>query len=235
MDRRALPFLLVVSLAAGCVSDGAGTLLVSDSPFGAPVLTPQATQTTFAPATTEIAARVDLLGRNLVAANSEIGARPLFRTIGAPQPEIFHRGTAEIYISEGLVKQCAGDGQLAALLCHELGQMVSEREAVAAPRAWQAPLEPPPEVRVGNDNGGLSAAPDLTRQAELAKYRPPGRRQSPPPPPDPDALARGYLQKAGYAVTDLDAAAPLFRAAAANATLEKQVITPGPQRPWTTQ
>src|SRR5262249_39695897 len=76
-------------------------------------------------------ARVDAGGRQLLAANPQVGAKPLFHTIGAPQPEVFHRGTSDVWVTEGLVRQCATDGQLAALLCLELGKMVAEREAAA--------------------------------------------------------------------------------------------------------
>ena len=40
---------------------------------------------------------------------------------------------ADVVITEGLVRQCTSDGQLAAVLCTELGRLVSEREALAPP------------------------------------------------------------------------------------------------------
>src|SRR5262245_41303759 len=75
---------------------------------------------TLSPGSTEAAARVDTIGRGILAANPTIGAKPLFRTIGAPRPEIFHRGTEDVYVTEGLVRLCETDGQLAAVLCAEL-------------------------------------------------------------------------------------------------------------------
>jgi hypothetical protein len=231
MVLRTCPILLLLLLTAGCF-DKESTPLVPDSPFGRRVVPPTPTQATYAPAATAVAARVDMLGRNLLSANPQIGIRPLFRTIGAPQPEIFHQGTAELFITEGLVKQCTSDSQLAALLCLELGKMISEREVQAARSARQPNLDPPPDVPVGNNYGSFGGAPDLTRQAELAKYRTPAAREAPPPPPDPNDLARAYLQKAGYPATELDAVAPLLRQAANSSSLEKSVTT-GPPRPWT--
>ncbi|HMC66561.1 MAG TPA: M48 family metalloprotease, partial [Gemmataceae bacterium] len=144
------------------------TATVPESPFGnqATAASPVRPSFTQAPAAVAVAARVDALGRQILAANSEIGAKPLFNTIGAPHPTLFHKGTSDIYITEGLVKQCATEGQLAALLCHELGAMISEREALAGPFKSADP-GPPVEVRVGTDSGGAFGPADQTRLAEL--------------------------------------------------------------------
>src|SRR5262249_57902882 len=77
------------------------------------------------PGSTEAAARVDQVGRKILEANPQAGVKPVFRTIGAPQLEVFHRGTLEVIVTEGLVQQCPDEGRLAAVLCHELGRMVS--------------------------------------------------------------------------------------------------------------
>jgi hypothetical protein len=217
----------LVGMASGCATDEGAVQRVPDSPFGAPVVPPAPTRASFAPASTAAAARVDTIGRGILGANPQTGLRPLFVTIGAPQPEIFHRGTADIDITEGLVNQCASDGQLAAILCQELGKMVAEREALSSPRS-RVNDGPPPAVRITNDSGS-----DLTYLAEQAKYRAPAAREAPRIMPDPQALARDYLTKAGYPPTELDNAEPLLRQAAANARLEKQFINPGPARPWT--
>jgi hypothetical protein len=193
---------------------------------------PQTAPLNVAPATTEAAARVDTIGRGILAANPQIGAKPLFRTIGAPRPEVFHRGTDDVYVTEGLVRLCETDGQLAAVLCAEVAKMVAEREA-AAPAAVRRPERLPPiDVPVGAD--GLAGAPDQTRLRELADYERQKRQQARPerlPPPDASALARGYLRtyllRAGYAPQDIDAAAPLLQQAAANFVFEK-LMTTGP-------
>lgn len=177
------------------------------------------------PASTEAAARVDTVGRGLIAANPQTGLDTrslMFHTIGAPQAEVFHRGN-DIFITEGLVRQCTTDGQLAAVLATELGKMVSEREA-ATPAAVRRPERPPPiDTGIGRD-AGWGVAPDQTRMRELADYDRDRRdRQQAVAPPDPIALARLYLVRAGFHDADLTAAAALLHQAQANAGLEKQI------------
>jgi predicted Zn-dependent protease len=215
-------WIVVLSLlaSAGCMSEEPTALVPSD-PFHPPRATPPA-RTSFAPPSTAAAARVDTLARKILQANPQAGVRPWFRTIGAPQPEIFHVSTGEIDITEGLVNQCKTDDELAAVLCHELGKMVAEREVLAGSR--RPDRTPPPEVRVGNDYPGATSSADLTRLAELGKFeKEHPRRPVPVQPPDPQVLARRYLTKAGFEEKTLDAVAPLLQAAAANTTFEKQL------------
>jgi hypothetical protein len=208
---------------AGCFAVDAPA---PESQFRPPSSTSAAPPPNLTPASTEAAARVDQLGRRILAANPQAGARPLFRTIGAPEPEVFHRGTGDVFVTEGLVRQCAGDGQLAAILCAELGKMVAEREALA-PAATRRPERPPPiDPGIGRDSG-WGTAPDQTRLRELADYDKERRqRQQPVAPPDPAALARVYLLRAGYHDEDLQAAAPLLQGANAHTTFERQMAAP---------
>src|SRR5262249_14272556 len=76
---------------------------------------------------------VNKVSKQLLDANKSLGIQPLFSTIGAPDPEIFHQGTGAVYITESLVRQCKTEGQLAAILSMELGKMISEREALVNP------------------------------------------------------------------------------------------------------
>jgi hypothetical protein len=229
---------VVLILAAGCFNAGAPrTPLVPSDPYAGAPPVPPGMKVAYAPADVPTAARVDTLGRQLITANPQTGLRPQFRTIGSPELELFHQGTTEIDITEGLVKRCATDGQLTALLAHELGKMVAEREALAGPQARTPERPPPMEVRVGNDNLGGFGAPDQTHLAELGKFEReqhrPGNR--PPPLPDPKALSRTYLTKAGYPESDLEAVEQLLRAAADNTTFARQLKAPpstGP-RTWT--
>jgi hypothetical protein len=184
---------------------------------------------TTAPASTETAARVDAVGRCITAANPQSGARPqslLFHTIGAPQVEVFHRGTSDIFITEGMVRLCATDGQLAAVLCTEMGKLVSEREALTPADVRRPDHTPPIDTGIGRDSG-WGVAPDQTRLRELADYdRDRKQRSQAVAPPDPCALARMYLVRAGYHDADLQAAAPLLHQAQGNAALEKQMTAP---------
>lgn len=231
MSRRG--WLLFLPLVAGCWLEESATPQVPGDPFHA---TPPAgagwVRAPFAPPSSETAARVEAVGRKILLANASTGVRPVFRTIGAPQPEIFHVGAREVDVTEGLVNGCKSEAELAAVLCHELGKMVSEREALAGPRARSPDREPPPEVRVGNDYVGGMGSADQTRLAELSRYEKERRRSGTSlPPPDPRALARNYLVKAGYPEAGLDAVAPLLQAAAANTTFEKQLTPAGPGKP----
>jgi hypothetical protein len=220
-------FSALLLVAIGCFPQETSTTLVPSNPFGnAP--SPQTARIAPLPASVQVAARADTIGRKIVAANPQLGMDPLFRTIGAPQAEIFHQGTAEVDITEGLVNQCVTDGQLAALFALELGKMVSEREFLAGPQARVPEREPPMEVRVGNDNAGVFGPADQLHRAELAKYEKERRQRAANATVglDPQVLARGYLTKAGFAVTDLDEAAPLLRSAADHNRLAKQILTP---------
>jgi hypothetical protein len=213
-------------LAAGCqpfeIASEPKTATVSSNPFGLQAET-RTTKVQHQPADEALAARVDATGRKLLAANPQLGLKTtLFATIGnAPQPEVFHVGTNMVYVTDGAVKHCASEGELAALLALELGKIIAEREAAASPAMRSPERLPPIQVPIGNAVHNTN--PDLVNQVELAKYeqeRP--RRHKSLPRPDPDSLARGYLEKAGFQPADLDAVQPLLQACRNNATLERQ-------------
>jgi hypothetical protein len=213
-------------LLAGCVPGEQGKLLVSN-PFGQSPEVQQyrAMSPPSSPQGEKAAKRVLCVGQQVVQANPEMGLRPLFATIGgAAQPEIFHRGQTEIIVTEGLVKECVSDGQLAAVLCRELGKMVAERELLTLPATRQPERTPPQDVPVGNDAGGVLGMSDGVHRAELARFE---RERHPQdvtvPPPSPEVLTRRYLHQAGYSLDDLDAAAPVLRQCDANGTWQKQL------------
>lgn len=198
------------------------TATVSSNPFGLQE-TRRSAKVSYQPADEALATKVDGIGRKLLAANPQLGLKTtLFATIGnAPQPEIFHTSAGMVYVTEGLVTRCAAEGELAALLALELGKIVADREASASPQMRDPERLPPIQVPIGNS--GQVTNPDLVHQVELAKFekqRP--RRQRTLPRPDPQQLARGYLEKAGYQTADLDSVQPLLQAAQQNMTLERQ-------------
>jgi hypothetical protein len=175
------------------------------------------------PATAEAATRVGMVGQKVLNANPQLGIRPLFMTIGAPSSEVFHQGSATITITEGLVKQCNSDGQLAAVLCSELGKIMAEREIASALEARKAPRYAPMDVRVGNDYAGPFGPADRTDLADQLKVERDFATQAPLNGPDPRALAQAYLVKAGFGGSELDAVAPLLRATEKNTRLETQL------------
>jgi hypothetical protein len=201
---------------------------VPNNPFGYAPTPVVPRQTAYTPAPVETAARVDMLGRRIVAANRERGLEPAFWTIGAPQAEIFHQGTSKIVITDGLAKQCTTDGQLAAVLCSELGKMISEREAAAGVRARVPERSPPLGPPVGGDHGGAFGAADQLQRAELAKYEQERERKiavAAASAPDPKTVARDYLVKAGFAPTELEGVASLLKAAGEQNSFAKQLGT----------
>ncbi len=221
--------LLPVLTLSGCLLNESPAPLVPADPFSPPASgTPVRTQTaTFAPAATQVAARVEAIGVKVLDANKQASLRLRFHTIGSPQPEIFHVQDRDLFVTEGLVNQCKTDGELAAVLCQEMGKIVTEREIRAGPKARNPEREPPPDLRIGTDYVGGLGSPDQTRLAELARFdKERSRAAAPLPPPDPRALAHGYLKRAGYAEGNLETVTPLLQAAALNSSFEKQLAVP---------
>jgi hypothetical protein len=228
MKRVLIVPLLVL---AGCAPEKDNQMLVAPSPFSSPPAQVQRSQTQFPQANLEVAAQVDQLGRKILAANPQIGLRPFFCAIGSQNEEVFHQGNSKLIVTEGLVRQCKTEQELAAVICRELGKMVSEREALASPSMRNPARRPPIQVEPDRGSGGLMRTDDGTELYELAKFEQAGGRPA-PLPPDPNHLARIYLKKAGYAEAALDEAAPVFKAADKNSAWEKQMNTT-PARPFT--
>jgi hypothetical protein len=183
------------------------------------------------PASLAASTRVDSLGRQILAANPDIGVRPLFVTIGVADLTVFHCADTHLFISEGVVNKCKTDGasdpELAAIICSELGKMVAEAQQQKPNREPFNP-EPPYQPRVGGGTVG-SIDPTYTQQAELGLWEKDHPRIRPvpssAPPPDPKELSRCYLTKAGFSADQLDKVAPVLRIAEANPIYEKQLGT----------
>ena len=222
MTRRV--WLVVGSLlaAGGCLPEDGNLATVSAGFLDeAPQNTPPG-RLLHAPASEEAAKRVLQVGGQILTSNPTLGVRPVFTTIGAPLEEIFHQDDKAVFVTEGLVRQCRTDGQLAAVLCHELAKMAAERQEQAAPPPDHGP---PMDAPVGTDYGGAFGPPDGTRAMELAVYERKHRKltEAAAAPPDVDALARALLEKSGGAPADWQAAAPLLRAADEHMAFEKQM------------
>jgi hypothetical protein len=174
---------------------------------------------------------VDQLSTRIMLANRQLGLRPKFYTIGAPQPELFHRSSTDVYITEGLVARCATDGQLASLLCLELAKMVAERETVTAEQVRFPERAAPMEVAPGNDYAGAFGPAEQLHRAEVGKYEEERRERASAAqtPPDPQALARDILVKAGFAESDFDAAAGLQKQAEGGSLAQQLTSQPAAQ------
>lgn len=182
---------------------------------------PQRTKVNYAPAAQEVAFRVDRVGQELIAANPQVGLRPLFGTIGSQTPEIFHVGTGALYVTEGLVKQCATDRELGAVLASELGKMVADREAGVSRKLRDPEVLAPAPLPIGGH--GYEGDADPSRVFEMSKFESQHPRHPRPlARPDPAVVARALLQKAGRLPTDLDAVQSILQAAERNVALEQQ-------------
>src|SRR5262249_1586764 len=107
-----------------------------------------------------------------------------------PEPTIFHPAANWVVISEGLVRECKTEAQLAAVLCQELGRIESERQGEALARAQLMAREPPPAFTVGNQVGGPFGDADGTGRAGQVRAAEPPARQ-------PRAAARGPAGRPG--------------------------------------
>jgi hypothetical protein len=135
-------------------------------------------------------------------------------------------------VTSGLVQQCKGEANLAAVLSYELGRMVSEREERASPESRDPERRPPGEVPIGNS--AVFNTPDQTHLVELARFeKEHPRRIRPLPRPDPAVLAKSYLKQAGYHPSDFEDAWPLLQAADKNYVYEKHFKTWSPASAWT--
>jgi len=229
---RLIPQVLLILSAGGCdvwqkqfAADQKSTAQVPGNPFGIP---PQMTSKAgLTPAEGDVAWRVDFVGRKLLAANPNIGLKPLFATIKSPQAEIFHQGNRIVYVTDGLVNRCKNETELAAVLASELGKMVADREASNL-ASGQEKL-PPIATPIGN--AANLSGPDQTALAELGRFEKENPRKL-QVRPDPRNLAGVFLEKAGYPKTELDTVRPILQAAERNYALEKQLNANPFQPKW---
>jgi predicted Zn-dependent protease len=217
-----LPYAFLLLTAVGCVGlpEPEKTPQVSGQFFEAP---PAAMPKAQLPRPEDsLSVRVDFVGHKLVAANPQIGLRPLFAAAQSPTPEIFHVDRRFIYVTDGLVKQLPSEADLAAVLAFELARMVSEREARVRQDLKLAAARPPIQLPIGGT--GPLAATDMVSTFEMAKYDKERRDLLKPSTKlHPETLARDYLESAGYSRTDFDRVQPILQAAEKNSALERHV------------
>jgi hypothetical protein len=178
----------------------------------------------------EVAERVETLGRKIIAQNSFTGIEPMFFAVGVPESVLFHRGPDELFISEGLVKQCKTEAELAAVLCSELGQMVAEKRAVRRVGADRDAISDTSLPGGASVSGGNQYDP--VRAAELG-YR--DKQPKPPPPIAPADAAKAsadLMKGSGYDPAVLEQIQPLLKQSDRGAALRKQMSRPGTAPQW---
>jgi hypothetical protein len=220
----ALAAVATLTISSGCTTDGQWSvkrmLGWDDSPR--PSKAPKADLA--------VAERVETLGRKIIAQNTFTGIEPVFWTIGVPESVLFHRGAEELVVSEGLVKQCKTEGELAAVLCSELGRMVSEKKSA---RLVGSDRDSFPEVGVPTGSGLAGGTPDdPARAAERAYLEKQRKRETARETPDPAQLARDLMRGAGFDPAELDRVAPLLKQSDRGAVLKKQLGGPAPAPRW---
>ena len=182
------------------------------------------------PASVESAARVDKIGRQVLAGSPFLGADVSFQTINQPEPELFHRDAQGLFISEGLVNKCKSNEQLAAVLASEIGRMVSEMRMTERMRL----PEPLPAEALGNKLDGTTDF-DPPRAMELAKFEKEARHPAEKKmwaSADAKTIAKGLLKDSGFDPKLLDEVAPLLREAGKNQTIAKQLGGRGDAPRW---
>ncbi len=221
-------------LAAGCAQDSEFSfrkaLGLSEAEPKGVVKTPGPKE--LPPASMAIAERVELIGRKVVAQNTFTGIEPLFMTIGVKESVLFHRGSEQLFISEGLVEKCRTDSELAAVLCAELGQMVAEKRATKA--AGRGDVDPIPDPSFGSSGMLPGGTPlDASQQANLAYHeRKYPRGANTPDPADATSTARELLQGAGYSPAELDRVEGLLKQSDRGEKLRKQLGGSAPPPEW---
>lgn len=221
---RMLVLAAGLGLLVGCVHDGEWTvekMLGWDGPEAWK-------QGKVSVASIQVAERVEDLGRRIIAQNTFTGLEPLFHTLGVPEAVLFHRGTGELWISEGLVKKCKSEAELAALLCAELGQMIAEKRSAQRVGRDKEPI-PDTGAPAGNGADGLQVGTVASEEKSAAAK---GRDASQVLANDPATLARELLRGAGFDPAEFDRAAPLLKSSGRGETLRKQVVGSGPVPTW---
>ena len=163
----------------------------------------------------------------------EIAASPERPTCLSPRPTITIKIAQTL---DGRIATLTGQSQWitcepARTLAHELGRIVSEREA-AVPDAIRNPDRITPiRLPIGGSYNSREADPTyLIESAYFEKQNP--RQQAKLPPPNPELVARGLLTKAGYESTDLDAVTQILQSAAQSPTLENRFKGTPKQSDW---
>lgn len=220
-------FVILVGCFIGCSqAPKQSARMYSDSNVSTEKLIRMTSQKQDAGATKEAAIRVGKIGQKLLASNPSIGIKPIFQTIGAPQPEVFHQGLEQVLVTDSLVKEC-DDDQLAAVLAIELAKMIGEREN-SAPPGKIIDRTPGMDFNIGNDRSLAFGPADGTRLAErYALDR--MRNNNSAPSADPKTTARLYLSKAGYPSKSVESISILLKKADENFKLEKQMTNSSSQ------
>jgi hypothetical protein len=177
-------------------------------------------------ASLETAQRVDDLSKRILEQNTFTGIEPVVRVISVPEAILFHRGQTELFISEGLVKKCKTEPELAAVLCTELGRMMAQKRAAIV--VGRAP-DPIPDVALP----GISSDATQVRQAELALQKRRDDRERAGEQEGGEAhLARELLKGSGFNPAEYDRVQGMVKQSGRGESLQKQMGGTAPPPVW---
>lgn len=161
------------------------------------------------PAVAAAQARVKPLVDRLLAENRNLGLKPAFLITDQPEPVVQRREFERVFLSEGLVRSCTSDGQLAGLLALQLADLyVARRQQMQSDLAANG-RNPPPTVTMIREYGSIGN-PDMIHLAEIAILGLDKRAPRSEPCPEAHRVAAEILVKAGYSEQELAAALPLL-------------------------
>jgi len=176
-------------------------------------------------ASTESAARVDRIGRKLISGSPFLFvSEPTFQTVGGESgeaPELFHRDATGLFITEGMVRSCKSDDELAAVMASEIGHMVGERRRT---ERMNLPEPTPSAATLGSLDG--MGTMDPARAIELAEldknFRGPAEKRL-IATSDPQRIAADCLRDSGYDPKLLRTVEPILCKARKNHKLASQL------------
>jgi predicted Zn-dependent protease len=196
MVRNLLP--LVALAAGGCL------------PFLEKSNEPKVTE-----ASVEAARRADEMAKRIIDQNTFTGLEPIVSVVSVPDSVLFHRGS-QVIISDGLIRKCKTDGELAAVLCWELGSMQAQKPAVRVIKRTTDPIPtealPPGSADVG-----------LVRDAELALQKRRDAERDAAENSDETKLARDLLKGAGFDPAELDRVRGMVKQSERGEAIRKQM------------
>jgi len=181
----------------------------------------------------ETTERVETLAKRIVSQNPFTGIEPIVYVLGVKESVLFHRGSQELFISEGLVKKCKTEAELAAVLSTELGQMMAEKRSVARTADDRDTI--PSSALPGGISVAGGAPADLGREAEVAFHerRHPRSARSDAAKGDTVAkLARELLKGAGFDEAEFDRVKPLVQQSERGTALRKQMSNSAAPPTW---
>lgn len=173
----------------------------------------------------ETSQRVDELMRRILDQNPFTGIDPIAHTFGRKESMLFHRGNGELFISEGLVKKCRTEPELAAVLCSELGKMMSQQKSAAAAGRLPSTI---PDIALPN---GLPDA-NSVQIAEMTRIERQQKERQLHDQSEEVQLAKMLLKGAGFDPNELDRIESMVKQSESGEQLRKQFAGTSPRPFW---